>query len=404
MEERQGTEAHFETLCAEIDAQPPSATRPLTMPIVPAAVFEVDSLELLDDIYEGRAEGYIYTRDANPNQAVLERLVARLEGAEAGLACASGMGAITAALLAGLKAGDRIVASDALYGRTAGLIRGPLAALGVQATFADLTTNATAARALSEPAAAVIVETVSNPLLTLPDLPALAGLAHAAGARLIVDNTFATPYHCRPLVHGADVVVHSGTKYFGGHSDVTNGVLVGGADFVRQARQVMTTLGAPASPFDCWLTVRGIKTLALRMERAAANAKIVATYLAGCEDRVVAVHYPGLSSHPQHQRARDLLCNGFGAMVAFELRGGEAAATAFVRGLRRIRLAPSLADVSTTISHPSKTSHRGMSEQARQAAGIRPGLIRLSVGIEHPDDIITDLRTALAASGVGGRV
>lgn len=398
MSERNRPEAHFETLCAEIDAQPASATRPLTMPIVPAAVFEVDTLELLDEIYEGRTEGYIYTRDANPNQTVLEQLVARLEGAEAGLACASGMGAIAAALLTGLKAGDRIVASDALYGRTAGLINGPLAALGVQPAFVDLTDQGAATRALAEPAVAVIVETISNPLLTIADLPALACLAHAAGARLIVDNTFATPYHCKPLLHGADVVVHSGTKYFGGHSDVTNGVLVGDTDFVKQARQVMTTFGSPASPFDCWLTARGIKTLALRMERASANAQAVATYLSGCEDSIVAVHYPGLPSHGQHERAGTLLAHGYGAMVAFELCGGEAAASAFVRGLQRIRLAPSLADVSTTISHPSKTSHRGFSEEARQKSGIRPGLIRLSVGIEHPDDIIADLRTGLAAA------
>jgi cystathionine beta-lyase/cystathionine gamma-synthase len=396
--ERLLPEARFETLCAEVDIQPLSATQPLAMPIVASAVFQVDTLELLDEIYEGRVEGYIYSRDANPNQAVLEQLVARLEGAEVGLACASGMGAIAAALLAGLRAGDRIVAGDALYGRTAGLVSGPLAALGVRPDFVDLTDNAAAARGLAEPAAAVIVETISNPLLTLPDLPALAELAHAAGARLIVDNTFATPYHCRPLAFGADVVVHSGTKYLGGHSDVTNGVLLGDAAFVRQARQVMTTFGSPASPFDCWLTARGIKTLALRMERAAANAAAIAAYLAGCEDEIAAVHYPGLDTHPQHGRALSLLGNGFGAMIAFELRGGEAAASAFVRGLQRIRLAPSLADVSTTISHPSKTSHRGLSEAARQTAGIRPGLIRLSVGIEHPEDIIADLRSGLEAT------
>lgn len=398
MDDPAAQEMHFETICAEIEAQPASATQPLIMPIVPAAVFAVDSLELLDDIYEGRAAGYIYSRDANPNQTVLEQLVARLEGAEAALACASGMGAIAAALLAGLRAGDRIVASDALYGRTAGLIAGPLTDLGVQAVFVDLTDEATAAKALTRPAAAVIVETISNPLLTVPDLPTLARLAHQAGARLIVDNTFATPYHCRPLRYGADLVVHSGTKYFGGHSDVTNGVIAGSEALIAQARQVMTTFGAPASPFDCWLTVRGIKTLALRMERASANAEQLAAFLAGCERTVAAVHYPGLPSHPQHVRARELLEHGSGAMISFELRGGETAASAFVRGLRNIRLAPSLADVSTTISHPSKTSHRGLGEAARQAAGIRPGLIRLSVGIEHVDDISADLQRGLEAS------
>jgi cystathionine beta-lyase/cystathionine gamma-synthase len=391
-------EPRLETVCAEVDEQPPSLTRPLAMPIVPSSVFAVDSLEALDDVSEGRADGFIYTRDGNPNQAVLERLVGRLEGAEAGLACASGMGAIAAALLTGLRSGDRVVAGDALYGRTMALLSGPLAAFGVRPVFANLSDEEAAARALREPAAAVIVETISNPLLRVPDIGLLSQLAVGAGARLIVDNTFATPFHCRPLAHGAHVVVHSGTKYLGGHSDVTNGVLAGAQEFVDRARYTMSTFGASASPIDCWLTVRGIKTLALRMERASANAQNVAAFLAGREDAIVAVHYPGLESHQQHQVARKILERGFGAMVSFELRGGEAAASAFVRGLRRIRLAPSLGDVSTTVSHPSKTSHRALGEAARQALGIRPGLIRLSVGIEHHDDIIADLKLGLSAA------
>jgi len=388
---------HFETLCAEIDPQPPSVTSPLTMPIVTAAVFQVDTLETIDDLYEGRSEGYIYTRDNNPNQVVLGELVARLEGAETGLAAASGMGAITAAILPGLKHGDRIVAGHDLYGRTMGLLRGPLAGLGVRTDFVDLTDTAAAEQALSAPASVVIVESLSNPLLRVPDLPELAVLAHRAGARLVVDNTFTSPYHCRPLEHGADVVVHSGTKYLGGHSDVTNGVLVGSTEFVRQARAVLVVYGISASPFDCWLTTRGIKTLALRMERAAANAQVVAAYLAA-RPQVAATHYPGLAGHAQHDRAARLFTGGYGAMVAFELRGGEPAVSRFVRGLHSIRLAPSLADVSTTISHPAKTSHRGYTAEEREQIGIGPGLIRLSVGIEHVDDIIADLGRGFAAS------
>lgn len=389
----------FETLCAEVDEQPASIAAPLAMPIVTAAVFQLPSLEAIDALYEGRAEGFVYTRDGNPNQTVLGGIVARLERAEAGLATATGMAAIAAALLPGLKQGDRIVASDDLYGRTMSLLRGPLAALGVDTEFADLTSTAAAARALAAPAAAVIVESVSNPLLRVADLPALADLAHAAGARLVVDNTFATPYHCRPLEYGADVVVHSGTKYLGGHSDVTIGVLVGRAEFVQAAQVSVTTFGASASPFDCWLTARGIKTLALRMERASANAAAAAEFLTQ-QPGVARVEYPGLVEHPQHARAQLLLAHGYGAMVSFELRGGEPAASRFVRALRRIRLAPSLADVSTTISHPAKTSHRGLSAQQREALGITPGLIRLSVGIEHLDDIVADLGRGLRAAGV----
>ncbi|MHB8574296.1 MAG: trans-sulfuration enzyme family protein [Dehalococcoidia bacterium] len=389
---------HIETLCAEIEPQPESVTRPLTMPIVTAAVFQVDSLETVDDLYEGRSQGYIYTRDANPNQTVLGDLVARLEGAEAGLAAASGMGAIAAAIMPGLKHGDRIVAGHDLYGRTMGMLRGPLSALGVETEFVDLTDTDAAEQALRQPAAVVIVESISNPLVRVPDLPALAELAHRAGARFVIDNTFASPYHCRPLQYGADVVVHSGTKYLGGHSDVTNGVLVGRDEFVRQARASLVTFGASASPFDCWLTCRGIKTLALRMRAASANAQAVCEFLSSCPG-VEAVHYPGLRSHPHHARAKRLLTGGFSAMAAFDLRGGEAAASRFVRGLRRIKLAPSLADVSTTISHPAKTSHRSYTAEQREAIGIYPGLIRLSVGIEHPDDIIEDLRRGLMAAG-----
>jgi cystathionine beta-lyase/cystathionine gamma-synthase len=397
MAETDYPEAHLETLCAEVEEQPPSVSRPLALPIVPAAVFEMESLEMLDDITEGRAPGFIYSRDGNPTQAALERLVARLEGAEAGVACASGMGAIAAALLPGLKAGDRIVAASALYGRTLTLLNGPLAQFGVRVQFVDICAEAEVARALAEPAAAVIVETISNPLLRVPDLELLARLAHEAGARLIVDNTFATPYHCRPLAYGADVAVHSGTKFLGGHSDVTIGVVAGQADFAERARNSMSTFGAPASAFDCWLTVRGCKTLALRMERAAANAAAIAAFLAE-RDEIAAVFYPGLESSPDFATAARLLERGFGAMVAFELRGGAEAASAFVRGLRRIRLATSLGDVSTTISHPAKSSHRSLGAERRAAGGIGEGLIRLSAGIEHIDDLLADLEQGLAAT------
>jgi cystathionine gamma-synthase len=391
-------EPQFETLCAEFEDEPSSAAQPLAPAIVPSSVFTFDSLEQLDDVTEGRLPGYIYSRDGNPTQAALERVVARLEGAEAGLACASGMSAIAAALLPGLVSGSRIVAASALYGRTATLLTGPLRNLGIESQFVDSEDGAKWEGALSRPAAAVLVETISNPLLRVPDISRIARLAHGAGARLIVDNTFATPFHCRPLDHGADVVVHSATKFLGGHSDVTNGIVAGSTEFVSKARSTMSTFGAPASPFDCWLVMRGIKTLALRMQRASANAAEIARFLESSPG-VAAVYYPALESHPDRNVASTLLRSGCGPMVSFELAGGEAAASAFVRGLSRIRFAPSLGDVSTTISHPAKTSHRSMGEQARRAAGIAPGLIRLSAGIEHIDDLIVDLERGLAAAG-----
>jgi cystathionine beta-lyase/cystathionine gamma-synthase len=386
----------FATLCVAADDEPLSVTQPLVPPIVTSAVFVVPSLATVDALYEGRAEGYIYTRDGNPNQAALGRLVARLEGAEDGAAAATGMAAVAAAVLDGLHAGDRVVAAHDLYGKSMTLLRGPLMALGVRVDAVDLTDNVAAREALSTPAAVVLVEAISNPLLRIPDLPLLAELAHAAGARLVVDNTFATPYHCVPLAHGADVVVHSGTKFLGGHSDLTIGALAGSAEAMGRIRSLLATFGGTASPFDCWLTVRSIKTLALRMERASANALAVARFLAG-RSEVAWVSYPGLESHPHYERACRLLRNGFGAMVAFDLAGGNEAAERFIASLRYIRFAPSLGDVSTTLSHPAKTSHRGYPPEQRERLGITGGLIRLSVGIERADDIIADLERGLDA-------
>jgi cystathionine gamma-synthase len=363
---------------------------PLASPIVPASVFALDSAEALDAVCAGEAPGFLYARGGHPNQDELERLVAQLEGAEAGLACSSGMAAISAALLAAAAPGDRDIAGTALYGRTAKLLAGTLAGLGMRVEFVDLSSPEVASRALAKPAAAVFVETISNPLLALSDLQQLATLAHAAGARLIVDNTLATPYHCRPLAHGAAVVVHSGSKYLGGHSDTLSGVLAGDAAFVERAREVMVTLGSPASPFDCWLTARGIRTLGLRMARASANAERVAAFLAGCEGTVSRVIYPGLASHPQHPRALALLERGYGALIAFELRGGAAAVSAFVRGLRRIPLTASFGDLSTTVSYPA-AMREGFEHEAMPSAG----LLRLSIGIEEPNEIIEDLRLGL---------
>jgi cystathionine beta-lyase/cystathionine gamma-synthase len=386
--------SNIETICAAVDEQPASVTDPLAMPIVPATVFEIESLDMLASVSAGAAEGFLYARGGHPNQTVLERLLARLEGAEAALACASGMGAISAAVMTGLRTGDRIVADEALYGRTAALIAGPLAALGIRPVFADLSDMSAAEQALAEPAAAVIVESISNPLLVIPDISGLATLAHRAGARLIVDNTLATPYHCRPLAHGADLVVHSGSKYLGGHSDAISGVLAGTAQIVRQARDMMITLGSPAAPFDCWLTARGMKTLALRMAAASANAERISDFLSGCEGIIRDVRYPGLPSHPQHERARDQLERGFGAIVTFEVSGGRSAAARFIRGLRHIRLAPSFGDISTTIASPAAVPEKPTDGACPKM--LPPGQLRLSAGVEHADDIMLDLKRGLA--------
>ena len=243
--------------------------------------------------------------------------------------------------------------------------------------------------ALEQPAAAVFTEAISNPLLTIPDLDQLAILSRSAGARLIVDNTLATPYLCHPLAHGADVVVHSGSKYLGGHSDTLCGVIAADREFIHAARDRMVTFGSPAAPFDSWLTARGLRTLDLRMARACDNAEQVAAFLAGCEVAVAEVIYPGLGSHPQHARARSLFEHSFGAIISFELFGGAASAATFVRGLRQTPLAPSFGDVGTTIACPA-----AMLEGEDEAA-ISSGLLRLSVGIEQVDEIIEDMARGL---------
>ena len=385
----------FDTLCARTgSASAPLDTPPIAPPIYQTAVFDVGDLDDVDAIYEGRKPGWIYHRDGNPTVRLLEEAVARLEGAEDALATASGMAAISAALLAALAPGDHVVAADLLYGRTLQLLRDGVGRFGVETTFVDPLDLGAVAAALRPATKLIFVETIANPLLRVPDLRALATLAHERGARLMVDHTFASPYLCRPLALGADLVVHSGTKYLGGHSDATSGLLAADRAFVATARRSASTWGAPLAALDAWLTLRGMKTLALRMERACANALAVARFLAA-HPAVVATHYPGLEDHPDHAIAAGLFGDEFGAMVSFEVAGGRAGAERFIRAVRHIPFAPSLADVTTTLSHPATTSHRGLPPDERARLGVTDGLIRLSVGIEAADDIIADLERGL---------
>jgi cystathionine beta-lyase/cystathionine gamma-synthase len=384
----------IETLCARAGGDPPSVTRPLVAPIYQASVFAVESVAQLDDLYEGRAQGYIYSRDANPNHHALEQVMAALEGGEAALACATGMAAIATALVSELRAGDHLLASRALYGATPRLIREELGRLGIRSDFVDATDLDAVARAVRPETRVLFVETLSNPLLELADLEALGGLCRERGVRLIVDNTFTPPPLVRPLALGASLAIHSLTKFIGGHSDLMLGMIVGDAEAIARARQACIAWGGAANPFAAWLAVRGIKTLPLRMERACANAARLAAFLEG-HPAVERVFYPGLPSHSQHARAAALLPNGSGAMLAFALAGGGAAAAVFLERLRLIPFCPSLGETGTTISYPSKTSHRFVAPEEAAAQGIHPGVLRLSVGIEHADDLLADLEQAL---------
>lgn len=375
---------------------------PVATPIYHSAAYLYDDMEDLDAIFAGARQGPVYARYGNPTLTALETAVAALEGGEAALAYASGMAAIHGALLAaGARAGAAIVAAQDVYGATFALLNRVLATQGVTMRFVDATDAAAVAAAVAETRpAALICETISNPLLKLADLPRLAEIAHAAGAALIVDNTFASPYLCQPLRHGADYVVHSATKYLGGHGDVLGGVVIASAERRAALNELNKLVGGNLGPQEAWLVLRGLKTLPLRLQRQCASAAQIARWLAD-HPRVAAVNYPGLTTHPQHALATRLLERGaFGAMISFDLRDGSREAVfRFMAALKLALPATTLGDVYSLVLYPAGSSHRALDAETRRRIGIGDGLVRLSVGIEDPDDIIADLAQALQKVG-----
>jgi cystathionine beta-lyase/cystathionine gamma-synthase len=382
------------TVCARPSDPPPSLTEPLTAPLQLSSVYKVASLDEIDALFDGTARGYFYARDGHPNGTQLAAKVAELEGAAAALVCASGMAAESAALLAHLGQGDDAAVSAGLYGKTLALVGRELARFGVGHRLFDATRPDTLRDALTPRTRVVFVETLSNPLVRLADIAGLAEVIRGTGAILVVDHTMA-PLLCRPLELGADAVTHSLTKLIGGHSDLLLGLLAGSGPLVERSAVVASTFGLNGNPFESWLALRGLATLKLRSDRACGNALALAARLAG-HVRVNAVHYPGLSTHPDHARAAQVLRGGFGTIVTVDL-GGRDQAEAFIRALRHVPFAPSFGDVATTLSHPATTSHRGQTPDLWARQGITPGLVRLSVGLEDPDDLWDDLRDALDA-------
>jgi len=369
-----------------------------------ASSYEFADLEDVDAIYAGERDGAIYGRYGGPNGAQLEAAMAQLEGAEAAAAAASGMAAIGATIASSLAPGGTLVAARELYGGTLDLLENDLQQAGIRLAYVDQADLPAVAAALSgPPPRALFVEALTNPLVHVADLPALASLARAAGAVSIVDATFATPMLVRPIDHGFDLVVHSVGKYLAGHGDVGAGVVSGASAAIARIRSRLIRTGATVAHFEAWLALRGLRTLALRMERHSANARAVATYLSGV-DAVSAVHHPSLPAHPQYELAARLYPRGTGGIVAFDVRGGREAVRAFLRGLRRIAIVHSLGEVASTISYSVASSHRSMPADARLALGVGDGTLRLSVGIEHSDDIVADLAAAFANAGLSARV
>jgi cystathionine beta-lyase/cystathionine gamma-synthase len=371
------------------------ARAPLAPDMSPAAVHVYTDLEDYDAVARGERPGYYYGRNSNLNREMLEKAVAELEGAEAGVATGTGMSALHQAILALAPKPCTIVATRELYGGTAALLRQDLEPIGYEAHFIDLT-DLDAVRRSMDGAGLVLAETITNPLCSVPDLEAIASMARDRGVPVLVDNTFATPVFCRPLELGATVVMHSVTKYLGGHSDLVAGVIVGGAKTMGVARVRSVRTGTTLSPFDAWLALRGLRTLDVRMRRHSENSLALAQAMRSMPG-VARVHHPLLEESPSFEVARRLLANGSGGMMAFDLVGGRAAVQRMLEGFKLVTFAASLGGVETTISYPEITSHRSMTPEERAALGVGSGTVRVSVGIEDPADIIADFAQALAA-------
>ena len=376
---------------------------PSSIPIYQSAAFSTGDAAELGDVLTGATPGYAYSRIDNPTTSALAEAVADLEGAEAGLAFATGMAAIHAALLSVVRAGQTIVAPQAVYGTTRDLMVRVLAGLGIATEFADMRDPAAVDAALARTGAPVLyVETISNPTIVVTDIAALAKIAHKHGALLLVDNTFASPYACRPIEHGADLVMHSATKYLSGHADALAGVVVGSRERVDALRPILVDAGGALAPLAAFLVLRGLPTLALRMERHSRTALELATWLQG-QVGVDRVYYPGLPADPGHEIAVRQF-DVFGGMLAFELSGGREAGRAFLDAMRIAERTASLGAVRTITTHPPSTTHRQLDAAALKAGGIAPGLLRCSAGLEDVEDLREDFELGLAAAREAVRV
>ena len=417
----------FDTLCLHAGQIPDAATGARALPIYQTTSFVFDSADHAASLFNLQTFGNVYSRISNPTVAALEERVAALEGGRAALATATGMAAQAVALLTLCRAGDHIVAARTLYGGTYSQLAVTFAQFGIDATFVDSDDPQNFAPAIRANTKAVYVETIGNPQLNVPDLEAIAAIAHAAGVPLVVDNTLASPYLCRPIDHGADIVIHSVTKYLGGHGTTMGGIVVesgrfpwdngrfpqmtepsrgyhgvrffetfGDFGFTMKARmETMRTLGPTLAPHSAFLLMQGIETLHLRMPRHSESALAVAHHLAA-HPAVAWVQYPGLADGPYAALARRYLPRGAGGILGFGVRGGAAAGVKFIEAVQFLSHLANVGDAKSLVIHPASTTHRQLSEEEQRAAGVSPEMIRLSVGLETLDDIIWDIDQALA--------
>ncbi len=371
-----------------------SASVPEVLPVYLTSVFAFDDVPSVDDIYDHKTDGYIYSRIKHPNTDAVASILTAAEGAEDALLFSSGMSAIIISILAVVSSGDHIIASPVLYGGVHDFLQNELARFGVEVTFVDFI-NDDVEKYIKPNTKLIYTETICNPLLEVPDLKKTADIAHKHGLLFYVDNTFATSVVVSPYKFGADLVLYSTTKFLGGHSDIVGGAAVGKADVIAKIRPKLVLYGAVLSPMDAWLLARSLRTLELRVTKHSQNALKVAQFLEK-HPKIEKVFYPGLLSSPDHERAAAQFNNGlFGGMLSANLRGGEREASTVIASMPTIKYVPSLAGTATTVSYAAKTSHRAYTKEQLDAAGITFGQLRFSIGLEDADDIIAEISAAL---------
>lgn len=376
----------FDTKCVRAAQKPDPTTGAIISPLYQSATYVLPEV--------GRNLGFDYTRSSNPTRQILEELMAEIEGMKYATAFTSGMSSVDAVMRM-FKPGDHIVSSDDVYGGVIRLLNNFLAEWGLEVTYVNSSDTAEVEAAIKPNTKMIWVETPTNPLLKVTDLEAVGKIAKEAGLLFGVDSTFATPYHLRPVNYGADIVMHSTTKYLSGHNLIIGGMILTDDEAIQERmKYTQKSVGAIPSPFDCWLTIEGLKTLSLRMARHAENGMAVAKYLEA-HPKVESVTYPGLESHPMHEVAAKQMENGFSGMISFTLKGGIPAGTTLMNSVELCALAESLGAVETMITHPATMTHAEVPREEREARGLTDGLVRISVGIEDAEDILADLEQAL---------